>query len=106
MKCKKCGTNIFIWIIPQTLPTAQEVELYLELLNNMKANSFFILNIVPIGCINCNLKDWLNQKKKYFGWQLKRCKCLLFDYDNEFCSYYLNKRCLYDGECLYKEVSE
>jgi len=58
--------------IKREYPTHQEVEAYLEMLKTMKANRFYILgkgaNIEFIECHECNLRNWLRQKKYYFGW--------------------------------------
>lgn len=69
---RKHGHEGFIITVPNEYPTAEEVEAWLNLIEVMGKNAFYILGkdskLEILGCLNCDLRDWLRQKQWYYGW--------------------------------------
>jgi len=73
MKIKRShGHDGYILTLPREYPSNKEVEMWLKLLSSMKSCSYYILGkdvkLEILGCIECDLNNWLRQKRWYFNW--------------------------------------
>jgi hypothetical protein len=54
--------------------TPELIRRYMDLLSDMKCNSFIVLpKHVEMDwkglCVDCNIRNWLRQMRWYFGWR-------------------------------------
>ena len=75
---KNLGHERIVLTTPNRYPTAQEVECYLNMLENFKANNYYIIpsgaKLEFFGCVECNLRNYIRQRQYYFNWFKKVIK--------------------------------